>query len=286
MKHPLMLLVTASLLVLCIAGSPAQEKFTLTYHFQPGTIYLYADTSRSNQTQEMGGQEMKVSSLTTMRTRIVCESVKTDGAMALITSLDSMTTSMKSPMRDTTMVMKDLLNKRMRVILAPAGAVLNREIIDSVKVAGLMARGMSMRETVKFHQLSKDPVGVGSAWKSDVVDSIDMMGGKMVSHIKMDYTVSGKTLCAGRSCLQIGYKGDINLEGKGSMMGMDLFMEGKGKTSGTLCFDPVEGLLVQEVSSTDTDMTAAVTGQQNMTIPISSGVKMSRLLQSVERGNK
>ena len=282
----MILLGTAALVVLCITGSPAQEKYTLTYRFQPGTTYLYADTSRSNQTQEMQGQEMKMTSLTTMRTRIVCESVKTDGAMMLIASLDSMTAVMKSPMRDTTMVMNDLLGKRVRITLAPGGAVLNRETIDSLKVTGIMARGMSMREAVRFHRMSKDPVGVGSTWKSDVVDSVDMMGGKMISHIKMDYAVAGKAVCEGRSCLQIGYKGDIAIEGKGSMMGMDLFMEGKGKTSGTLLLDPAEGLPVQETSSTDTEMTAAVTGQQNMTIPISSTIKMARLLLSVGAGNK
>ncbi len=286
MKHPVILLGSAALVLLCAVGSPAQEKHILTYRFQPGTTYLYADTSRSNQTQEMMGQEMKMTSLTTMRTRIVCERAETGGAMTLITSLDSMTAALKSAMRDTTMVMKDLLAKRVRITLAPAGAVLNRETIDSIKVSGIMARGLSMRDVVKFHRMSKDPVGVGSAWKSDVVDSTEMMGGKMISHIKMDYVVKGEAVCEGRSCVQIGFNGEIGIEGKGSMMGMDLFMEGKGKTSGTLLFDPAGGLLVQEASSTDTEMTAAVTGQQNMTIPISSALKTTRLLLSVEGGNK
>jgi hypothetical protein len=286
MKHASVLLVTAALVIVGIAGSLAQESYSLTYQFQPGATYLYADTARSNQTQEMMGQEMKIASLTTMRTRIVCEGVQAEGAMTLITSLDSMTVAMKSPMRDTTMVMTDLLGKRTRMTLTPGGVVLNREIVDSLKATGMMVRGMSMREGVKFHRLSKDPVSVGGSWKSDALDSTEMMGGKMVSHIKMDYTVSGKGVCQGRACLQIGYKGEIGIEGKGSMMGMDLFMEGKGKTSGTLFFDPKDGVLVQEAASTDTEMTAAVTGQQNMTIPISSALKTTRTLLSVEGANK
>jgi hypothetical protein len=286
MKHPLMLLGTTALVMLSIAGSLAQEKYTLVYRFQPGATYLYADTSRSNQTQEMMGQEMKILSVSSMRTRMVCEGVKPEGPMTLISSLDSMTVAMKSPMRDTTMVLTDLLGKRTRITLAPGGAVLSREVVDSLKATGMMARGMSAREGMKFHRMSKDPVSVGSTWKSDAVDSTDMMGGKMVSHITMDYSVTAKAVCVGRSCLQIGYKGEISLEGKGSMMGMDLFMEGKGKTAGTLFFDPAAGVLVQEVSSTDSDVTAAVTGQQNMTIPISSSLKATRVLLSVEGGNK
>jgi hypothetical protein len=113
-----------------------------------------------------------------------------------------------------------------------------------------------------------------------------MMGGKMVSRTKMDYTVITEAVCEGRSCLQIGFKGEIGIDGKGSMMGMDLFMEGKGKVTGTLMFDPAQGIVVQESSVTDTDMTAAVTGQQNMTIPITANVKLSRRLLSVEGAAK
>lgn len=286
MKHLFILLAAAALVVLCATGSSAQDTSTLTYRFLPGATYFYADTARSNQTQEMMGQEMKVTTLTTMRTRLVAEKVNADGSMVLVSSLDSMTVSSKSPMKDTTMVMTDLLGKRIRLTVAPGGAVLNRETIDSVRIAGLMGRAMSMRESARLHRLSKDPVGVGSTWKSDVVDSADMMGGKLVSHIKMDYTVAGKTVCQGRSCLQVGFKGEIGMEGKGSMMGMELFMEGKGKTSGTFFFDPVQGLTIQESSSTDTEMTAAVTGQQNMTIPISQSARTSRQLLSVEGAGK
>jgi hypothetical protein len=113
-----------------------------------------------------------------------------------------------------------------------------------------------------------------------------MMNGKLISHLAMTYTVTGKTVCEGRACLQIGYAGDITLEGKGSMRGMELFMEGKGKTSGTLNFDYGDGLIVQEASNSDTEMTAAVTGQENMTIPMSQSLTTTRRLFSVEGSGK
>jgi hypothetical protein len=233
MKHLFVLIVVAILAVLCVAGSVAQETHTLVYRFLPGTTYLYADTAWSNQTQEMMGQEMKITSITTKRARVVGEKVNADGAMVLVSSLDSMTASTKSPMKDTTMVITDLLGKRMRLTVGSDGTVFRREPIDSIKFTTVMGRAMPMREAIRFHRMSKNPVGVGSTWKSDVVDSADVMGGKLVSHIKMDYAVAGNSVRQGRSCLQVGFKGEIGMEGKGSMMGMELFMEGKGKTSGT-----------------------------------------------------
>jgi hypothetical protein len=66
------------------------------------------------------------------------------------------------------------------------------------------------------------------------------------------------------------------------MMGMDIFTEGKGTTSGTLYFDPAAGITVVEDSKTESDMTAAMTGQQNMTMPISSSSTTSRTLRAIE----
>jgi hypothetical protein len=286
MKRTVLMLQTAALLLLCATITLGQQKYTLAYHFQPGMVYSYADTSLSKQTQEMMGQEMKITTKTITKSHLLGEGVKPDGAMTVVSALDSMTMAMKSPMRDTTMVVGELLGKRTRLTLSAQGAVIAREVIDSIKAKGMMGSAVSMREFFRFHRFSKDQVSVGSTWKSDAADSSEMMGGKMVSRTKMDYTVLAAAMCEGRSCLQIGFKGEITIDGKGSMMGMDLFMEGKGKVSGTVMFDPAQGVVVHETSATDTDMTAAVTGQQNMTIPITANVNLSKWLLSVEGAAK
>ncbi len=284
MKPLPMLSAVAVFFVLCTAGTSAQEKLTLTYRFTPGATYLYADTVRSTQSQEMMGQEMKITTFGTSQARIVVEAQRADGVLSLVTSLDSMRVTSKTPMRDTTLVMKDLLGKRTRILLQANGTVTNREIIDSMKLSGIMARSMSMRETARFHRLPKDPVAVGGTWKSDVIDSTDMMGGNVISHHQLEYTVAGTAMRGTHSCLQIVFKGDIGVEGKGSMMGSELFIEGKGKTTGTVVFDPARGIVVSEEASTDIEMTAAVTGQQNMTIPISQSARTVHVLISIAGG--
>jgi hypothetical protein len=286
MKRQLIVPGIVALLVLVVLGGCRPADGPLVYRFQPGTAYVYADTTRVNQAQEMMGQEMKITSLNTARSRMVGESVNADGSLVLVTSLDSMVIDTKSAMKDTVMVMADLLGKRTRIIVSPGGSVLKRETIDSLNLGGRQMRGMAMRESARFHRLSPKPVGVDSTWKGETVDSTEMMGGKMINRTNLDYTVLGTTVYEGRSCLEIGYKGDIAVEGKGAMMGMELFLEGKGKTSGTFIFDPVQGLSVKENSSTDTEMTAAVTGQQSMTIPMSTSTTTTRRLISIEGGKK
>jgi hypothetical protein len=65
------------------------------------------------------------------------------------------------------------------------------------------------------------------------------------------------------------------------MMGMDVFIEGKGKLRGTIYFDDKAGLVVKEEGQNDTDLTAAITGQQNMTIPMTQSAKVTRTLMPV-----
>ncbi len=161
-----------------------------------------------------------------------------------------------------------------------------RETVDSLSLGGRQLRGMAMRESARFHRLSPKPVDVDSTWRGETVDSMDMMGGKVISRSTLDYRVLRKAPYDGRECLEIGYKGDIGIEGKGSMMGMELFLDGKGKTSGTFMFDPVQGVTVRENSTMDTEMTAAMTGQQSMTIPMSTSTTSSRRLIAIEGAKK
>jgi len=100
----------------------------------------------------------------------------------------------------------------------------------------------------------------------------------MVSTSTLEYTVAGREAQMGHDCVKLNYAGESTIEGKGSMMGMDVFMEGKGKLKGTIFFDDAQGLVVMEEGQNDTDMTAAITGQQNMTIPMTQSAKVMRTL--------
>ncbi len=253
---------------LCLYITAAQQTHTLKYRFEKGKVYRYADSVLVNTTQEMMGQEMKVASNISSAARVEAVDVKAGGVFVLMISSDSMRVSMKSPRGDTTMTPTELIGKRTRVTMKETGDVVRRETIDSVKSAG-MARGLPQREMFRTHTLPVKPVAIGEKWTTTRSDTTEAMGGKNVSAATIEYTLAGKEKFGGWECLKITYAGKVAITGKGSMMGMDVFTEGTGTVSGTVLFDESAGLLVADQGKFTNEMTAALTGAQNMTIPIS-----------------
>ena len=265
--------LSRSLAILCAAAvslslATAQQTYTLVYKFAPGATYQYKSVSDGTVIQEMMGQEMKIENGSDMTVSLMTENVAGDGSMTLVTKLVEGTTRMKNPMQDTTIALTDMIGKRMKIRVKADGTVLGREIIDTVETQGRM-RSAGQREAVRFHILPGKSIKTGETWSSTFVDTVDNMGGKIVNTVISDYTFAGTEAKDGATCLKLTYSGSIAIEGSGTMQGMDIYIEGGGKVNGTMYFDPARGMVVQDESTTETESTIAVTGQQNMTIPIS-----------------
>jgi hypothetical protein len=262
--------------ILLSLQSFAQDTQSLEYKFKKGKTYLYSTVSTDIMTQEMGGQEMKFSGSSWFTLRALVDDVK-DGAAVLIVSADSAVTRSKSPMRDTTMAKTNLIGKRMRVTLSKSGDILSREVIDSVQSPGQI-RGGAQRELLTFLTLPTKPVKTGDKWNTTKTDTVDQMGGKIFTTNLFEFTLAGKEQKLGHDCLKILFTGKTTTNGNMKMQGMELFVEGGGKISGTFYFDSGKGLPVFVESQTDQETTMAATGQQQMTIPISSSSKATTTL--------
>jgi hypothetical protein len=276
-----LLVMVAVCSLLCLAGNTARaQAVTLKYKLEKGTAYRYADTLKMNTTQEMMGQEMKVENTITAVTRIAVEDLKSNGNTALFVSTDTMRIHVKNPRMDTTMVPAEMLHKRTRVTATPFGEVLSREVVDSIS-GGSMMRGagaMASREMLRFPVFSGKPVKQGDKWTYTKIDTQDAAAGKTITNTTYDYTMAGTDKMLGREVVKVTYTAKMTINSKGSMMGMDVFTEGGGKGSGTLYFDEKAGLLVVEDTKMEMEMTAAVKGQQNMTIPISQSGTVKHVL--------
>lgn len=260
------------LALVVITSSMMAQQLTLRYNFEPGKVYRYTDMVAGTSTQEMGGQEMKAIIDSRMTQRLSAEKKGADGKIVLIASADSMRMHIKSPQQDTTMTLAEYTGKRTRLTLTDLGLVSKREVIDSIKGQGGL-RGMVNREVMKFHRLPEKQIVLSQKWQATVVDTTEMAGGKLVTTTNMEYMPVAMEKKGGHNCVKVTYTGKNSLVGKGSMMGMELFMEGSGKISGTYYFDAEHGLMVNDESQINNDMTMAVTGQQNMTIPTSQSMK-------------
>lgn len=265
----------AVLLAAMFISAQLSAQDALEYKFAKGKTYLYSTASFNNVTQEMAGQEMKFSGETRFLLRAVVDDVKS-GSIVLIVSADSAVSRSKSAMRDTTMVLKDLIGKRMKITVSKAGDVLDRQIIDSIQTAVQM-RG-AQRELLQLLVLPAKPVKQGDKWSSTKSDTVDQMGGKVFTTTQFEFTHAGKEQKLGHNCVKISFTAKMTTNGNMKMQGMELFIEGGGKSSGTTYFDAAKGVPVIVESVTDMETTMAATGPQQMTIPITSSQKSTTTL--------
>jgi hypothetical protein len=266
-----------SVSLLGFTATHAQESFAIQYRFEKGRAYCFADSITVNSTTEMMGQEMKSTSTVFSVTRAVPTEIRNDGSTVFVVSSDTMNVAIKSNRGDTTLVPREMIGKRTRLTLSRLGDASKRETIDTIKLAGAM-RGVGQRETLRFHVFSPKPVTLGEKWTSTRFDTSDAMGGKMVVVSSMEYCLLAKEKKDGKECVKIGYTGKMTVTGKGSMMGMDLYIEGSGTSSGTTLVDPENGISLSEDSKSEMETTTAATGQQNMTIPSSQSITTHRVL--------
>ncbi len=278
MKTQLYQLITMVLITMLIAfSSLAQESFKLEYKFEKGKTYRYKEVSSGKMTQEMMGKEMKMSSEGEKVVKFIVDDVSNTGDITFTASTDSMKIFSSTPTGDTTIYPKELLDKRTTLTFSKKGKKLSEQIIDSVKQAGRMA-SMAPAELVKFPILPDDTIAIGKTWNSLTVDTVDRMGGKILSTSDIEYTLVGKENKLGYDCLKISFKGKTEAEGKASVQGMELMIEGSGKMSGSFFYDPKLGIVVYEDTEVDSEMTMATTGEQAMLIPITQFAKNIRTL--------
>ncbi|MFQ5771541.1 MAG: hypothetical protein ACE5HX_13465, partial [bacterium] len=144
--------------------------------------------------------------------------------------------------------------------------------LDSIKLNPMFAQLFSSGSEF-LPNLPEKELKMGTSVPMTDIDTSFAMGGKRIVKSEMNYTLQGKEAKSGYQCLKIDFKGTLTIEGDGMYQGMmKFFLEGDGDVTGTMYFAPEEGLMVAVESESNIESTAAFTGQQNMTIPISSSV--------------
>lgn len=254
-----------SLMIIC-GFAFSQESVMLKYNFVKGKTYVISNQIVSNMTQSMGGQEVKMSSEINSSSEINVEDVDKDGnATALNTLLGAKVHSTMMG-RDTTMQLS--LNEQRRIVFANTGKQISSVSVGDAKKFQMMGTESQISRIIV---LPSDEIKIGDKWHNTSVDSTQMSENNPVSTnstAEMDYTFVGKESKDGVEYLRLNYSGTIAISGKGNMRGMDLFMEGTGKSEGFAYYNPQASLIVYSESTTEIDMSIAISGQQNMTMPM------------------
>lgn len=274
--------VTAVCLMAGLAWAGAAGIYKLTFGMKKGQRLVYKMKTSTEQSMEMMGREMSssVTGFTVMHLDV--EDVNKAGDITFVYALDSMQTKVKNAMMgmDSTFTNPPgLIGKRTRQIINATGKKLSSVVLDSVKLSGVMAQVSGGRQNnANLIELAGKEIKTGESWTSERTDTLNQAGGKMLVTSSTTYTVGSEVDTLGHKCVRLMTKGKATIKGEGAQMGAKLFFEGSGPTTGVVYFAPKEGLLVAMTSDSDLEMTIAVTGPQNMTIPQTTATKISLAL--------
>ncbi|MGA9363617.1 MAG: hypothetical protein WBW16_04540 [Bacteroidota bacterium] len=277
-RSSILLAVGIVLLITWSQHSVALEKgegIQLAYKLEKGKSYVYESKADIQSAQTVMGNEVSATISSYSKLRLTVDDVDKEGNMTLISSYDSVAVKIHSPQMDSTMTNPfGIAGKRAKDFVSRYGKLIKSTTIDSVAIPmNLGIRRVS--GSTAFADFGENAVKVGDSWDRTKMDTVDQMGGKLVVTTKLIYTLLGSADTLGYDCYKISTKGTTSFEGKGISMGMNMFIEGTGTVSGTVYFAPKEGMLVLSETSSQQELTAAVTGQQNMTVPISQTIKIT-----------
>jgi hypothetical protein len=277
MKTRMFIMIMATVFAMINLNGQAQEKFGLSYKMEKGKTYKFTQDNKSETTQEMGGQEMKMSSDGHTILKYEVENISTGGNISLIYSYDEVKFHMKGMGRDTIMDMTNLMDKRTRAVITKTGKVLKETPLDTSK-SSKSNISLSIFASANMPWLPEKEVGIGDKWPKLSNDTTPSQEGQTVYKRNVEYTLTGKDKKGNHDCLKIEFKGTVEMTGKMKQMGMDLVIEGSGDISGTAWFDPALGMLIEEQTVTAIEMNMAVTGQAQMTVPMSQKISTTQKL--------
>jgi hypothetical protein len=181
---------------------------------------------------------------------------------------------------DTTIVMKEYIGKRVKVVATDVGKTLSAVPIDTIPPSQIqMMAGLNPSDLFKqvMIELPEKEVGLNDSWKQDKPDTISRSGMKLVMKPNIEFKIVGEEKKNSLRCWKIEFSGTSTIEGSGNQRGMDVAVDGTVKLKGTMFFAPAQGLSVLVEQTSDTDMTTTLTGQQTgaQTLSIKTTAKIA-----------
>jgi hypothetical protein len=267
--------------LVCIFAS--YMAFAQTYNpvlkVSKGQEYNYKMDMAMETVQSMGGQEMKFASNISSTLKNSIENVLSNGNIEIIISLWDTKISSKI-LKDTSMTYSGQLGPSTKISINKFGNVIARSKMEGTTAIDPNFSGLeNATNTVLFCEFPETPLKEGDKWTKEHVDSIAAGTlGKLNVKTKSEYKLGTKETVDGKSLYKVTCTSSMEISGKGNIQGMDFVVEGKGVKNDAIYLDPATGVVFSNKSKTEMDMNLAITGQQNMTIPITQKISTSYVL--------
>ncbi len=271
-------LLVIFLVLFLFAG--CSSTYQLRYRGEPNETRKYQLDVNMEQNMQMMGSEINMTfQLANFITQKI-HKINNDGSLDVSIVYDSLRFDGSGPQID---MVKEMLKARLDSLeglelnfkLSNQGKILESAKIDSL-VPQQLQQLFNSRQTVSAFspKLPEDKVKIGDTWEDEEITPVDMNKTKLTVTHKTKYTFVGLQEVADQKMLKISYTGTVSIEGDMEQQGMKMFMEGDGETKGDFLFDEKKGVYCSGVGETEMDMTIALTGGQNMTIPMTQIMKI------------
>jgi len=267
----LMQFFTLAALVFISAGVPAQEPVLLKYGFKAGATFQQEMEIQQNTVQSMMGQEIKVVGEVKGLVEYQVEAVSPDGNATMLMTVKDISVRQSAMGRDTTLSYSDMKDI-VRIVFSPEGKVLSSEQVDSSDAAAVI----NQIEPGRLLFLPGREVKTGESWDEGYNETKSAGAGTpfaLEMAVENKYTLTGKENSDGKELYRISNSGTIGITGKGSQMGLEMFIEGNAVVKGYSLFDAGRKMIVFTENDTEMELNVAVTGPQEMTIPMTQQIK-------------
>ena len=254
----------AVLLILCQSINAGQK---IKYKFEDGKTYKYSTVLDSKTSGQAMGQEFTMTSGANLDYEIKLIDLK-DRIYTLAVTFKKFDVKLNLPMmgfNDSTIVMNEYVDKRVKVTMTEQGKTISIQPIDTIAPSRIqMMANLTPSDLFKqlLLELPEKEMDVNSTWKKNTPDTTFRSGMKVITKQNMDYKVIGAEKKNDFNCWKISISGTNALEGSGSQRGNDVTIDGTIKVNGTVYIAPAEGLFVLSEQSAENDITTTVTGSQ------------------------
>jgi len=267
--------------LILLTGCAARKNFwgdpstglILQYRMDDGQTVKYSFSEKAIQSMDMMGQTIEVESEKGVLFSMQAEGFK-ENQNQLNVTVDSMSVNSVSMQGDISGDMSNVIGKSFSMSLSSLGKEADFSGIEAIKytLGPQGERGISADFETFFPNLAGIPLKTGETWTSKDTMHINEGGMELILFFDYENTLAGFETLQGFECAKITSKYTGTLTGEGSQMGADLTFEGDMEGTDTWYFAYKKGILIQTDVQGFTESTIAVTGPQNMTIPMTMDI--------------
>lgn len=270
----------ASLIFLLPAAGYSQE-FKTEIKVSKGQKCEYATEMNTDIAVTQQGMEIKMSEARNYTTKLVVNSILSSGNMEIYSTLWDVSSRSSVMGVDTTKVLKGQVGSTYKSEINKFGNIISFAKLDTSNSdsTGSSVTINKLSNAAMFCEFPNKTVAVGEKWNKVSTDSVSMIGFKLGMVINTDYVFAGAETIEGKTFQKVTYTSSIEMGGKGKIQGMDMVMEGTGADSGSIYLDPETKIIHEKKSDVEMEMSMVITGQQNMTIPVSQKMKTTQKLK-------